>query len=254
MDSSEDMTAAVCLDHCVRYEFYGTQYGTECWCGNNSDYDAHGDGVCDMPCPGDSAEFCGGSYSMNVYENPDADYVRSYRGCYSDPPDNRVFVQSDSSDAMTSELCASQCTGSAFYGTQYSTECWCGDINAQYSVNGEGVCDMPCSGNSGETCGGSYSMDVYAHDPAYLGCFQDSADRFFEWVHVRSTSNNQETCKSACDEFAAYYGTQHSEECWCGRFATYDDIGFGVCDMPCTGDSDEVCGGVYTMSAYQTIN
>ncbi|CAM9994275.1 unnamed protein product [Ectocarpus sp. 4 AP-2014] len=56
-----------------------------------------------MPCPGDSAEFCGGSYSMNVSENPDADFVRSYRGRYSDPPNNRVFVQSDSSDAMTSE-------------------------------------------------------------------------------------------------------------------------------------------------------
>ncbi|CBJ31298.1 hypothetical protein Esi_0243_0019 [Ectocarpus siliculosus] len=23
------MTAAVCLDHCTSYEFYGTQYGTE---------------------------------------------------------------------------------------------------------------------------------------------------------------------------------------------------------------------------------
>lgn len=67
-------------------------------------------------------------------------------------------------------------------------QCWCGDINAPYSVNGEGVCDMPCSGNSDENCGGSYSMDVYAHDPTYLGCFSDPADgRIF--VFESSTSS-----------------------------------------------------------------
>ena len=43
-------------------------------------------------------------------------------------------------------------------------------------------CHMTCSGNSDETCGGSYSMDVYAQDPAYLGCFSDPAEgRMFVW-------------------------------------------------------------------------
>ena len=35
---------------------------------------------------------------------------------------------------------------------------------------------MTCSGNSEETCGGSYSMDIYAQVPSYLGCFSDPAD------------------------------------------------------------------------------
>ncbi|CAB1112589.1 unnamed protein product [Ectocarpus sp. CCAP 1310/34] len=183
--SSDDMTKAVCSDHCSAYPYYGTQYSVECWCGDeNADYDANGaSNECVMPCAGDASETCGGSYSMSVYQNEvEIPVDPAYRGCYSDPGTNRVFVQDDSSDEMTAEVCAAQCDESAFYGTQYSRECWCGDINAQYSVNGVGVCDMPCSGNSEESCGGSYSMDVYAQDPAYLGCFSDPADgRMFVW-------------------------------------------------------------------------
>lgn len=42
---------------------------------------------------------------------------------------------------------------------------------------------MPCSGDSEETCGGFYSMSVYAHDPAYLGCFQDSDSRIMYYSY-----------------------------------------------------------------------
>lgn len=56
-----------------------------------------------MPCSGDSSEICGGSYSMIVYETENI-ILNTYRGCYSDPADNRVFVQDDSSDVMAAEV------------------------------------------------------------------------------------------------------------------------------------------------------
>ncbi|CAM9382480.1 unnamed protein product, partial [Ectocarpus sp. 8 AP-2014] len=249
VDTSDDMTSDVCLANCGAYQYYGTQYSTQCWCGDNADYGANGAGECDMACSGDASEICGGSYSMSVYENDDPVDL-SYRGCYSDPADSRIFVEAGSSDGMTAEFCATLCSDSAFYGTQYSTQCWCGDLNARYSENGEGVCDMPCSGDSEETCGGYYSMSVYAHDPAYLGCFQDSDSRIMSYSY-ESDSMTADACAEVCNE--PYYGTQFSRECWCGATNGYDDNGFQTCDMPCTGDSDEICGGSYIMSVYQTI-
>lgn len=64
------------------------------------------------------------------------------------------------------QLCAVDCNenGYHFMGLQYSTECWCGSFedemkNTQY---GEGMCDMPCSGDSSETCGTlmAYLFDI----------------------------------------------------------------------------------------------
>ncbi|CAN0353187.1 unnamed protein product, partial [Ectocarpus sp. 6 AP-2014] len=255
--SDSAMTAEVCSGLCSGSTFYGTQYGTECWCGNNEDYDANGDGFCDISCSGDSDEICGGFYSMTVYENLESDYL----GCYSDPADDRVFERIASSDDMTAAVCLGHCGAYQYYGTQYSTECWCGN-NANYGANGDGVCDMSCSGNSGEVCGGFYSMSVYENpdyvwssEDNYRGCYSDPAD-WRDWVtrgFVQSDSSSAmtpELCASQCSD-SAFYGTQYSNECWCGDYnARYSSQGEGVCDMPCSGDPDETCGGYYSMDVY----
>ena len=88
--------------------------GHQCWCGaEGADYDVNGaSDACTMSCAGDPDEFCGGFYAMSVYQNDvdDGDDGEidepSYLGCYSDPADNRVFVQDISSDAMTAEVSA----------------------------------------------------------------------------------------------------------------------------------------------------
>ncbi|CAB1103402.1 unnamed protein product [Ectocarpus sp. CCAP 1310/34] len=191
----------------------------ECWCGaEGADYDANGEGVCDTPCGGNDDEICGGFYAMSVYENAKIDDP-SYLGCYSDPADSRMFVQDISSDAMTAEVsnrpgcfrrllcgiasashlnlgsCFSRlcfvmfylvwleaCAGSAYYGTQYSVECWCGAEGADYDANGEGICDIPCSGDVNEICGGFYAMSVYenADDgvPNEFSCSGDAGVSF----------------------------------------------------------------------------
>ncbi|CAM9363879.1 unnamed protein product [Ectocarpus fasciculatus] len=252
--SSDGMTAEICRDLCAEYEFYGTQYSEQCWCGNNAEYDVHGDTVCDMACSGDSSEVCGGNYAMSVYENDNVEVDPSYRGCFADTADNRVFHQTTSDFDLTTEHCGLLCDieGFSFYGLQYSIQCWCGDHNTEYSANGDGVCDMPCGGDAYDMCGGSYSMDIYSVDPSYLGCFSDPADsRIFVW-EASSNDMTAETCATLCAD-SAFYGTQYSEECWCGDNAEYDANGFGVCDMPCLGNPDEICGGSYALSVHQTL-
>ena len=70
-DSS--MTIEKCQKFCFEknYLYAGVQYARECFCGNvinpkilkpKTD--------CNKPCTGDSSQICGGSWRMNIYENP----------------------------------------------------------------------------------------------------------------------------------------------------------------------------------------
>ncbi|CAM9971229.1 unnamed protein product, partial [Ectocarpus sp. 4 AP-2014] len=158
-----------CAGLCSDYAYYATQYGRECWCGNNAAYNINGPGVCDFPCAGDASETCGGNFAMSVYST-------GYLGCFADLQTGRVFPVVTGSNSMTTAICADTCAEYAYYGTQYGREpipyrrhpssssngcrqCWCGD-NAAYDAYGEATCDMVCSGDATDTCGGTNAMSV----------------------------------------------------------------------------------------------
>lgn len=60
-------------------------------------------------------------------------------------------------------MCHSYCAdaGYFYYGTQYGSECWCGDEDADFDQYGSATCDLPCAGDPTVYCGGSYAMTVY---------------------------------------------------------------------------------------------
>lgn len=63
------MSTYSCSQFCKNYKYFGTEFGTECYCGN-----ALGTGMvygnqCNMACAGATAEICGGSMRLSVYEN-----------------------------------------------------------------------------------------------------------------------------------------------------------------------------------------
>ncbi|CAM9991574.1 unnamed protein product [Ectocarpus fasciculatus] len=179
----------------------------------------------------------------------------SYRGCFADLEHDPIFHQTTSDSDLTTEHCGLLCRNRgifSFYGLQDSIECWCGDHNTEYSANGVGVCDMPCGGDTYDMCGGSNSMDIYSSDPSYIGCFSDPTDSHIVVWQASSDDMTAETCATLCAD-SAFYGTRDSQECWCGDNAEYDANGFGICDTPCLGNPDEICGGSSAMSVHQTL-
>ncbi len=55
----------ICRDE--GYEYSGTQYAKECFCGDgDTNHFQHGGGECDYKCAGDDTEICGGYWSMTV--------------------------------------------------------------------------------------------------------------------------------------------------------------------------------------------
>ncbi|CAN0510372.1 unnamed protein product, partial [Ectocarpus sp. 8 AP-2014] len=98
--------------------------------------------VCDYECAGSAdGEFCGGFDAMSIRQH---DVDTNHDNCFSDPADSRIFELVTSSDDMTAEVCSEHCSAYPYYGTQYSTECWCGDGETAYDANGASEeCVMP---------------------------------------------------------------------------------------------------------------
>ena len=62
---------------------------------------------------------------------------------------------------MTTEQCISTCRekGFSFAGTQYSSYCFCGNSYGRFGTANN--CNMKCTGNSGQICGGSHANSIY---------------------------------------------------------------------------------------------
>ncbi|CAM9533140.1 unnamed protein product [Hapterophycus canaliculatus] len=87
-------------------------------------------------------------------------------GCFSDTSAGRVMRYKLNDPDLTTESCALECEGYAFFGTQYSYECWCGGNDTNHVQHGESEsCDAECAGDATQICGGNWSMSVYQYTP-----------------------------------------------------------------------------------------
>jgi hypothetical protein len=172
------MTVEACQSFCKgkNYPLAGVEFGTQCYCGLNL---ASGSSVgktgCTMACGGNSAQTCGGSSRLNVYNNtlyePSSivPSVAPYdlKGCFIDSSTARglsSFVYTSATN-MTVEICVGKCSGKgySFAGVEYGAECYCGNTLASTSTPAPlSDCNMFCNGNTKEFCGSSKRMLVYS--------------------------------------------------------------------------------------------
>jgi len=69
MVSSKQMTTAFCVNECAarNFEYAGTQWGEQCFCGDSPPRFGQAPGRCSRPCAGNSMESCGGDFANSVY-------------------------------------------------------------------------------------------------------------------------------------------------------------------------------------------
>ncbi|KAK6076275.1 glyoxal oxidase precursor [Seiridium cupressi] len=69
--SSNAMSLEYCASFCASYQYFGTEYGAECYCGNSFGTGANrmSDSDCNMLCANDASEFCGAGSRLTVYQN-----------------------------------------------------------------------------------------------------------------------------------------------------------------------------------------
>ncbi|PPQ90243.1 hypothetical protein CVT25_013002 [Psilocybe cyanescens] len=207
-------------------------------------------------------------------------------GCYSDTSAARtlrIAAYTDVAD-MTIESCIAFCTpaGYKYAGVEFSRECYCDNVIESPGVLiSDDTCDMPCTGNANEVCGGAGGLSVFVNADAtsspppppppppssgsikqtvgvfkYKGCFQDGvngAPRSLRNQLSVASGVTAETCTTACKAAGyALAGLEFGQECWCDSYmplavSTPDSD----CNMVCNADNTELCGAGNRLAVYQ---
>lgn len=167
----DDMTPQACASICKDYEYFGVEFGRECYCGRSFLGEVVGDEQCTRGCSGDPSVLCGDGDRLNVYSSAAAssypESVGDYRyiHCGADSPTDRVLKGAYTSAAdMTIEKCAASCSEYTYFGLEYGRECFCG--NSYTGVEKpKADCHYRCSGDGSQICGGSNRISVYDSTP-----------------------------------------------------------------------------------------
>jgi hypothetical protein len=148
--------------------------------------------------------------------------------------------------------------------------CYCDNTIRSPGSKASSGCDMTCSGNSTEFCGGPNRLTLYESSspstpgipgiPAGwsdLGCFTDNGGARTlgtqQEVPGGYTNMTVERCLGVCaNQGYAYGGVEYSQECYCGNAilnggACADQ---SSCYMPCKGNTAETCGGPNRLNVY----
>lgn len=186
-------TVEMCAQYCNQYQYFGVEYSSECYCGNTIyTGSTNGSNACTMSCVGNPNETCGGSGGLSMYmqngtfvtpsntqpavapaPTSTAITVQSiaaftYQGCFNEVPGRAMQGISFSNSSASIETCAAFCKNWQYFGVEYASECYCASSIQSGSTNSSTACTMPCAGNSGEICGGSNAINVYAQPASNL--------------------------------------------------------------------------------------
>ncbi|KAF5310592.1 hypothetical protein D9619_008240 [Psilocybe cf. subviscida] len=193
-------------------------------------------------------------------------------GCFSDTSASRTLKIASFSDVtnMTIESCIAFCAPAEFLfaGVEFSRECFCDNvIESPGAPIDSSTCNMPCTGNSGEICGGSGAISIFQNTAGpkiiqtagtyqYLGCYQDGvngAPRSLQHQLSVTGGMSAEKCAAACKAAGfVLAGLEFGQECWCDSyFPSPVLVPDTDCNIACTGDNTEVCGAGNRLAVYQ---
>lgn len=113
------MTVEMCADFCSAYQYFGVEYGLECYCGNTRDPESvvAPDAECSFACPGagDASKTCGAGMRLDLFVNnlyssynpeDSAPAGTPYIGCFVDAGARVLPERVISNDDMTLAKCA----------------------------------------------------------------------------------------------------------------------------------------------------
>jgi hypothetical protein len=187
-----------------------------------------------------------GGFNVNYLDFTDRP-VPLYWGCYRDDANRALDIFKGSRSDMTPQLCQRLCTGYRYAGVQFYSECSCGDA-VGYDRRPDSECNLPCSGDSSQMCGGGWHNSIYIVAP-YVGCYTDSWTRALPVFKGYTSDMTPQKCEALCEGYN-FAGAQWNGECWCGDTLGYQVRPDSECDTACNGDPTQMCGGGWHNSIY----
>lgn len=184
--ADDSLTLQTCASDCSAFQYFGAEYGRECYCGNSLSAGSiqATDGRCNMGCAGNTSLACGGPNGLQLYRQ--ANFTSSstttspatptpsvtivpiagsfgYQDCHTEATNGRALTGfATASNDMTIQYCAGNCSGFTYMAVEYGRECYCGNSLAVGSVTAtDGRCSMVCAGNPYNVCGGPNGLSLY---------------------------------------------------------------------------------------------
>ncbi len=151
-------------------------------------------------------------------------------------------------NSRTSEFAVIRAGESAGFGwNQVKTGLCCEEAAAL--AGKPAMCDSE-QANRGQVPGGR--IRGRGQRPEFLGCFRDTKVFDLNGYPYATPDNSPQSCVASCRQRGfAYAGMQNGQSCLCGN--NYGKYGpASNCDVKCTGDSGQNCGGFAANSVYST--
>ncbi|KIK65233.1 hypothetical protein GYMLUDRAFT_39597 [Collybiopsis luxurians FD-317 M1] len=302
------MTIEQCINFCGtnNWVLAGVEFGSQCYCDNHIQNNATVAPLtdCNQPCAGNAQEVCGAANRLNVFNSgktpppPPATVPKvgnwTSLGCYSDGVNGqRTLTVQLNPATITIESCTSACfaAGYEFAGTEFADQCFCDSaIKNGGAPIAASACNMVCSGNVSEFCGGPNALNMYNYTGKnlppistgggggggggapvfpvtsglpkpwhYVGCYVDNAHgRVFEFgpEDGNNPNNTVEVCINECaSQNFTVAGMEFSSQCFCGDRLVNGAVTTtdATCSMGCAGNATEACGGPNLLSVYSTL-
>ncbi|GAA5840436.1 hypothetical protein JCM11251_006559 [Rhodosporidiobolus azoricus] len=205
------------------------------------------------------------------------DSAWKYQGCFADLQPGRSLPNGLSVSRWTVQDCLAAATakGYSVAGVTYGGECWASTALSPYATSQTASkCNMRCNDNKAMECGGNGVLDVYYSTVRkvltgptmkdlqsfgtwrYDNCYSDltSGQRSLSMSFTNS-NKTVEACLSACQKGGAkvcgltYYGECFGDKAALASTATV--LPDAKCRFPCSGNSNEMCGGDKALSVWK---
>jgi hypothetical protein len=200
------------------FAYAGLEFGQECYCGASIQNGGApiADKQCDMACTADKTQYCGGRAAINIYKSnlpargpstvPDG---WTSEKCYTDSPSNRALsFKVPNFSKFSVAQCIAECdeNGYTLSGTEYGTECYCGNSIQNGNTPASSGCDMACAGNTADTCGGAGRINIFQKNCSPVpGCHYGYG--YLSTTHVGGLANCADACQANPDCQSIQWGT-----------------------------------------------
>ncbi|KUJ19463.1 WSC-domain-containing protein [Mollisia scopiformis] len=269
------MTLESCAGNCTAFQYWGVEYGGECYCGNSlgtGSVLATKQTDCSFTCPGNKFEYCGAGNRLEMYK--------------------LTAAQSSISSVISSTSSVLSSQSSSQSQTSSQTQTSSGSITAQSSVTSTPLSSQQSSSSSSvppttsssqsstqstssstltlsSSSSASSQPATYTGPPVtsngntnftYYSCVSEpSSGRLLSSQDENNgTSMTISKCLSDCSQYK-YAGVEYGRECWCGNTLDFagnsgatpgKNVTDKECNYVCPGNSSEFCGAASKLSLF----
>lgn len=240
LHASDENTIAACAAACSAYQYFGAEYGRECWCGNSFAAGSvlTSDSDCLMTCAGDDTSYCGAGNRLSVYVKngtsggSDSSSSSASISSSSVAPSQIPSVDSPSSPTSIAQSSVLTSSSSSVEPTSSTSDTTSNPTPTQTLAIKETV--------------GSYT---------YQGCYTEAtkARALTGASFYNYTAMTLEMCASSCSAFT-YWGVEYGGECYCGNTLNPTSVLAAKqkdCSFTCPGDQYEYCGAGNRLDMYK---